>query len=306
MSEALLIPLLLMLGGCSAMLVYMGIRRPSTTVSIDERLAHFAERPMTLEEIELSLPFKERVVTPAFLKLVRSFARLTPRSNMEKLRRNLIEAGSPSKLGVNEFMGLRAVFAAMCGGSVFLLSAVTGASLNRLLLFPLAVAAIGYMIPGVWLSRKIKERRKEIKLALPDAIDLLTISVEAGLGFDPALQRVVDKWDNALTREMARMLSEMRIGKSRREAMRELALRCNVDDLNIFVSSIIQADQLGVSITQVLRTQSQQMRVRRRQRAQESAQKAPIKMIFPMVLLIFPSLYVVIIGPAIPLVAKSL
>ena len=162
------------------------------------------------------------------------------------------------------------------------------------------------MIPGIWLDKKIKARRKEIQLSLADAIDLLTISVEAGLGFDPAMQRVVEKWDNALTREFSRMLSEMRIGKSRREAMRELATRCNVDDLNVFISSIMQADQLGVSITQVLRTQSKQMRIRRRQRAEEAAHKAPIKMIFPMVLLIFPAMYVVIIGPAIPQILDSL
>lgn len=306
MPVAAIVPLLLVLGGCAALLVYLGIRKPASAVSIEERLAQFAERPMTLEEIELSQPFKDRVLMPSLMRIARSMARFTPRSNIEKLRQKLVEAGSPSKLGVNEFLGLRMVFAGMCGGSVFLLFAITGSPLNQLLLFPLLVAVIGYMIPGIWLDRKIKARRKEIQLALPDAIDLLTISVEAGLGFDPAMQRVVEKWENALTREFARMLSEMRIGKSRREAMRELAARCNVDDLNVFISSIIQADQLGVSITQVLRTQSRQMRVRRRQRAEEAAHKAPIKMIFPMVLLIFPAMYVVILGPAVPQILKSL
>jgi len=249
---------------------------------------------------------RERVLVPMVLRFARALSRFTPRSNMEKLRQNLLEAGSPSKLGVNEFMGLRVVFAGVCGGAVFLLFAITGSPLSRLLLFPMLIACVGYMIPGIWLNKKIKARRREIQLSLADAIDLLTISVEAGLGFDPAMQRVTEKWDNALTREFARMLSEMRIGKSRREALRELAIRCNVDDLNVFVSSIIQADQLGVSITQVLRTQSRQMRVRRRQRAEEAAHKAPIKMIFPMVLLIFPAIYVVIIGPAIPQIINSL
>src|SRR5690606_29250718 len=119
--------------------------------------------------------------------------------------------------------------------------------------------------PNAWLSRKIKERKSEIQKALPDAIDLLSISVEAGLGFDPALARVAAKWDNALTDEFNRMLGEMRMGKSRRVAMRELADRVNVDDLNVFVTSLVQADQLGVSISQVLRVQSRQMRIRRRQ-----------------------------------------
>ena len=140
---------------------------------------------------------------------------------------------------------------------------------------------------------------------MPDAIDLLTISVEAGLGFDPAIQRVAEKWDNELTREFRRLLQDMRVGKQRREALREVAIRCGVDDLRVFISSIVQADQLGVSITQVLRIQSQQMRIKRRQRAEELAHKAPIKMLFPMVFLIFPAMYVIILGPAIPQVFST-
>jgi tight adherence protein C len=133
----------------------------------------------------------------------------------------------------------------------------------------------------------------------------LTISVEAGLGFDPALGRVVEKWDNALTRELGRMLSEMRMGSSRRDAMREVAMRVNVEDLNTFISAVVQADQLGVSISQVLRVQSKQMRQRRRQRAEEQAHKAPLKMLFPMIFLIFPSIYIVILGPAIPRIVSA-
>ena len=306
MTSTFLFPILLALGGCAAALVYLGIRQPAGVISIEERLAQFAERPMTLEELELTLPFRERVLIPMVLKMSRRLARFTPRSNLEKLRQNLQEAGSPSRMGVNEFLGLRLVLGGGTGGSVFLLFAITGGSLTTLLLFPVAVAATGYMIPGIWLSRKIKERRKAIQTALADVIDLLTISVEAGLGFDPAMQRVVEKWENPLTQEFGRMLSEMRIGKSRREAMKEMTRRCNVDDLNVFISSIIQADQLGVSITQVLRVQSKQMRMRRRQRAEEQAHKAPIKMLFPMVFLIFPALYIVILGPAVPQIMKGL
>jgi tight adherence protein C len=306
MTGVLLLPVLIALGGCAAILVFIGVRQPRGVISIEERLAQFAERPMTLEELELTLPFRERVLIPMLFKLSRRLSRFTPRSNLEKLRQNLQEAGNPSRLGVNEFLGLRLVLGGGCGGSIFLLFAITGGSLMTIVLFPMVIAAVGYMIPGVWLSRKIKERRKEIQLALADVIDLLTISVEAGLGFDPAMQRVVEKWENALTQEFGRMLSEMRIGKSRREAMKELTKRCNVDDLNVFISSIIQADQLGVSITQVLRVQSKQMRMRRRQRAEEQAHKAPIKMLFPMVFLIFPALYIVILGPAIPQIMNSL
>lgn len=300
MDATLMFPLALGLAGVACIILHFGTRRPSENVSIDARLAQFSERQYSLEELELAQPFSKRVLAPMLLRLARSASRFSPRSSSEKLRRQLIEAGGPSRMGVTEFMGLKVVLAGTSGGLIFLMMAFSGQSLMKLVAFPVVVSVLGYMIPGIWLSRKIKERKDSIQMALADAIDLLTISVEAGLGFDPALQRVAEKWENELTWEFRRMLHEMRIGKSRREAMREFAVRCNVDDLNVFVASIIQADQLGVSITQVLRTQSRQLRIRRRQRAQEKAQKAPIKMLFPMALLIFPALYVVILGPAIP------
>jgi tight adherence protein C len=298
--------LIIMVGVSAAALVVMGLRSSKATIKIEERLAQYADGPVSLEEIELALPFSERVVTPFFLKLARTASRLTPRSNVENLRQKLIEAGSPSRIGPSEFLGLRIVVGGVAGGAFFLMFVLTGAPLMQMLLFPAVVGGIGYVIPGVWLNRKIRERQTEIQLSLPDAIDLLTISVEAGLGFDPALQRVAEKWDNELTREFQRMLSEIRMGKSRREALREMSNRINVDDLNVFIASIVQADQLGVSISQVLRVQSKQMRMRRRQRAEEKAHKAPIKMLFPMILLIFPAMYVVILGPAIPQIMNSL
>jgi tight adherence protein C len=302
----MLLPLALGLAGLACIVVYMGMRRPAAAISIEERLAQFSDRQYSLEELELALPFSQRVIAPFFLRMARSVSRFTPRSSSEKIRIQLIEAGSPSKLGVTEFMGLKVVLGGLCGGFIFLIMALSGGGLFQMVGIPLAIGFVGYRMPSMWLGRKIKDRRKGIQMALPDAIDLLTISVEAGLGFDPALQRVADKWENELTWEFRRMLHEMRVGKSRREAMRELGTRCNVDDLNVFVSSIIQADQLGVSITQVLRTQSRQLRIRRRQRAQEQAQKAPIKMLFPMALLIFPALYVVLLGPAIPRLLEGL
>lgn len=298
--------LMLMLVVLAGAFVAMGMRSSRATIKIEERLSQYAENPVSLEEIELSLPFSERVVAPFFLKLARTASKLTPRSNVESLRQKLLEAGSPSKIGPSEFLGLRIVVGGMAGGAFFLLFVVTGAPLSQLVLFPVFIAGIGYMIPGIWLNRKVKDRQTEIQLSLPDAIDLLTISVEAGLGFDPALQRVAEKWDNELTREFKRMLSEIRMGKSRREALREMANRINVDDLNVFIASIVQADQLGVSIAQVLRVQSKQMRMRRRQRAEAKAHKAPIKMLFPMILLIFPAMYVVILGPAIPALLNGL
>jgi tight adherence protein C len=161
------------------------------------------------------------------------------------------------------------------------------------------------MLPVMWLGRRIAARKKAITKALPDALDLLCISVEAGLAFDLALQRVADKWDDELSREFRRVLKDMQLGRSRREALKDLADRTGVDDVQTFTAAVIQADQLGVSMSKILRIQSDQMRVRRRQRAEELAQQAPIKMLFPMVFLIFPALFVVILGPAVPRIFSS-
>ena len=306
MDWMLVLPILLLLIGGGAVLVILGMRGSSEAISIEERLASFAENPTSLEEIELTLPFRQRVLAPFVVKLGAFFGRFLPHKNVEKLQKNLQEAGNPSKLGPVEFMGVRLALGIVLGGAFFFLMLISQGFSLITFAIPGILAGIGYIMPGIWLSRKIKQRKKEIQNALADAIDLLSISVEAGLGFDPALARVANKWDNALTDEFKRMLGEMQMGKSRREAMREMQGRVNVDDLNVFISSLVQADQLGVSIAQILRVQSRQMRVRRRQRAEEKAQKAPIKMLFPMVFLIFPAMYVVILGPAIPQISASL
>ena len=162
------------------------------------------------------------------------------------------------------------------------------------------MAMVGYLLRVYWLRGKVKKRQKVILKTLPDAIDLMTISVEAGLAFDGAMQRVAEKWDNELGQEFKKALSEMRVGKTKREALHELVQRTGVPDLSTFVASIVQADQLGVSIAKVLKIQSEQMRIRRRQRAEEQAHKAPILLMIPMVFLIFPATYIVLLGPAVP------
>ncbi|CAN5637912.1 type II secretion system F family protein [soil metagenome] len=306
MDLMVILPIFLVLIGGAVTLAVVGVRASGDAISIEERLAAFAESPTSLEELELSLPFRQRVIAPIVVKLGGFFGRFLPHKNMEKLQRNLIEAGNPSKLGPVEFMGVRLALAIILSGSFFLLFLLTAGAATMTFLIPAVVGGIGYIFPGIWLSRKISQRKQEIQNSLADAIDLLSISVEAGLGFDPALARVTNKWDNALTDEFKRMLGEIQMGKSRREAMRELQARVNVDDLNVFISSLVQADQLGVSIAQILRVQSRQMRIRRRQRAEEKAQKAPIKMLFPMVFLIFPAMYVMILGPAIPSLAGGI
>ena len=166
--------------------------------------------------------------------------------------------------------------------------------------------AVGYIAPEFWLGRRIRARQKAILLQIPDALDLLTISVRAGLGFDAALAKVVEKLQGPLVDEFRRALAEVRVGKARRDALRDIVPRTEVAALTNFIGAIIQAEQLGVSISKVLQVQSEQLRIERRQRAEEMAAKAPIKMLFPLVGCIFPSLFIVILGPAIILIIKNL
>lgn len=275
-------------------------RQRKAAISIDERLATFAERPATLEDQEMARPFSERVLRPLIKRWSLLLGSRSPSRSADKIRLKLAQAGNPSGMGVAEFLGFRLLLSIVLGVGAVVFLLVGAQNVKMAMLLGPILGVFGYLMPGIWLDRKIKSRRSEIRKALPDAIDLLTISVESGLGFDPALMRVAEKWDNALTREFARVLSEMRIGKAKRDALREMAERVDEDGLSVFVSSVIQADQLGVAITQVLRIQSEAMRTRRRQIAQEKAQKAPLKMLFPMAFLIFPALYVVILGPAVP------
>lgn len=287
--------------------VFLKMSMPKqNAVSIESRLQAFAERPRSLEELELEAPFKDRVIKPLVGGITKFFGKLAPSKGMEKMRLQLVLAGNPYNMQVAEFTGLRFMGALVLGGLALALSLLMGAAITMLLLYSMLGVVFGYILPVFWLRGRIKKRQKVILKTLPDAIDLMTISVEAGLAFDGAMQRVADKWNNALSAEFGRALSEMRVGKSKRDALRELVARTGVSDLSTFVASIIQADQLGVSIAKVLRIQSEQMRIRRRQRAEEQAHKAPILMMIPMVFLIFPATYIVILGPAVPKVMNGL
>ena len=164
----------------------------------------------------------------------------------------------------------------------------------------------GFMLPKFWLNQQIKKRRVEIQRALPDALDMLTIGVEAGLAFESALLRVGDQWNNALSQEFRRVVSEMRIGVSRNESLRRMADRVGVEDLSTFVAVLIQSNMLGVSISQVLKTQADQMRLKRRQYAEEMAHAATVKIVMVLVFFILPSLFIVILGPAIPRIMSTL
>lgn len=281
-----------------AILVVVGMTGRRDRSEVAERLSQYAERPLTLEEIEFQKPFRERVLIPMFSGISNFVSRRMPKQTMERLRLRLEMAGNPMQAGT--YMVLQVGCAVVLGVLAFVILGLTGESGANRFLYALALALVGYVLPVVWLNGHVNGRKKAILKALPDAIDLLTISVEAGLGFDLAMQRVAEKWDNDLSREFARVLADIRLGKNRRDALRELTIRTGVPDLSTFVAAVIQADQLGVSIAKILRVQSDQLRIRRRQRAEELAHQAPIKMMFPLVFLIFPSMFVVILGPAAP------
>ena len=286
------------------MLIIAGIVSPRAADDVDARLMQYG-RPMTLEEIELSQPFGERIVVPMLDASARFVSRFTPQRTLENTRHNLELAGNPNNWSATEFIGVRGLSGLLLGALTFAVTMLANVGVGQQLLFTVGMALLGFFLPVVWLGSRIRRRQDEIVRTLPDALDLLTISVEAGLPFDGAMQRVAEKWDNELSRAFQRMLTEMRVGKSRREALRDMSDRMEVPDVTSFVAALIQADQLGISIAKVLRIQSEQMRIKRRQRAEEKAQQAPIKMLLPMTFLIFPTILIVILGPALLILKNS-
>jgi len=246
---------------------------------------------------ELLKPVRERAVAPAVEKLTDIGRRFTPTGYVDKVRMKFVYAGEPSPDAVDRFLATQVmgvVIAVVV--SVFALVAFEGLLRWALVGFALL---LGFLGPSATLNRKVEDRQHSLRVKLPDVLDLLTISVEAGLGFEQALDRTVAAVPGPLSEEFARMLGEVRAGSSRADAMRAMELRCNVPEVRSFVLAILQADTFGVSIGRVLRAQADEMRIKRRQLAQEQAQKAPVKMLIPMVFCIFPALFVIVLGPAV-------
>jgi len=245
----------------------------------------------------LTSGISERAIAPIVEGLGKFALRFTPQGWVNKAQKKLVYAGMADRMDGNTWAALRII--ALIGVLVlfFIVQSAFGTPIQKLMLFGV-VMGIGFVGPEAVLNRRIDERRKEMEKSLPDLIDLLVISVEAGLGFEAAMGRVVQAVPGELSREFTRTLQETRVGVSRHKALRALAERTDVDDLNAFVLALIQADQFGVSIARMLRVQADEMRVRRRQRAQEKAFAAPVKLVFPLVLCIFPSMFVVLLGPA--------
>lgn len=285
--------------GLSVIIIFVGLSLPSKPSLEQTRLEAFGSRPRTLHEMELSMPFSERVLLPVLRGMATFISRFAPQRNINEMKHKLDLGGNPNNWSAADFLGVRGLSAIITAVFFTLLAFLMSTpDLQKALFLGIGVI-LGFYLPNFWLNFKIGARKHEILRALPDALDLLTISVEAGLGFDAAMSKVTEKSDNELSRAFGRVISEIRLGKLRREALRDMANRADVQDMSNFIAAVLQADQLGVSIAKVLQIQSEQMRIRRRQRAEELAAQAPVKMMFPLAFLIFPSIFIVLLGPAV-------
>lgn len=292
------------------LLIFIGLAGSGPVDPVQARLTQLGSvQAANLEELELQQPLFERTIRPLANRLSGTVARMTSTSFSQQTERRLALAGNPGDLRVADWLGIKAV-GAIVGAGLFVLLFVFPGLIKVPVPINFAMIAVGvmfgYTAPEFWLGGRVKKRQKAVLLQIPDALDLLTISVRAGLGFDGALGKVVEKLKGPLTEEFRRALAEIRVGKARRDALRDIVARTEVPALTNFIGAIIQAEQLGVSISKVLQVQSEQLRIERRQRAEEMAAKAPIKMLFPLVGCIFPSLFIVILGPAIILIIINL
>jgi tight adherence protein C len=302
--------------------IYLGGMDPKDA---EATLSHRHRRP------QVSGSFRTRILLPAFQSITRFFGRLTPGNLSANMERQLAIAGNPLGLGPKEFYVLRLGFTAIGFTLAFMLIQsglyssdtmiggagipITGSPLTSPEVAEHPISLTGALIsimllivisnlPKTWLRRQVRIRTSSIRKSLPDALDMLSVCADAGLGFDQSLQRVSTSWDNTLAREFGRVVTEMGMGVSRKTALRNLADRTDVPELSSFVAVILQSDQLGMSITQTLHAQAKQMRIERRFRAQEQARKMPLKMLFPLILLIFPAIFAVILGPMVPVLSE--
>jgi tight adherence protein C len=302
-----LLPIIVALvAGGAILLIVMGLAGNAPIDPVQARLIQLGSmQARNLEELELQQPFFERTVRPLAGRLSGTVRRITSNSFVETTQKRLAMAGNPADLSVTDWLGMKAVFALIFAGVAVLLTLLIGMPIAMTLAGGGLGLGIGYIGTEFWLGKRVKARQKAIIRMIPDSLDLLTISVRAGLGFDAALAKVVEKVKGPLSDEFRRALAEVRVGKTRRDALRDIIPRTEVAPLSNFIGAIIQAEQLGVSISKVLQVQSEQMRIERRQRAEEQAAKAPIKMLFPLVGCIFPSLFIVILGPAVILIVQN-
>lgn len=285
-------------------LIYGGLLRWKTSETPKQRLERLMASQKPLEEAEMDLPFVDRVLKPWLRTQIQAAGRLAPARSIDRLQRNLMRAGYPYNLTVVDFLGIQ-IFSGLIGAIVvlYVMTLRRGAPLPAMLLAGV-VGLVGFILPDLWLSSQVRQRKAEITRTLPDALDMLTICVDAGAGLDSAMLKISEKWKNAIATECGKVVAEIRIGKTRREALQNMAERTGVPEVSSFVAVLLQADQFGLSIANVLHNQSEQLRIRRWQRAEEEARKVPIKLLFPLIFLIFPALLAVTIGPAVPILLR--
>ena len=291
--------------GVVAMLLGLIPPPPSDADIVETRLrAYGGGGPISLSELELAAPLSERVFMPWLHRLGRLLDGMTPANVQQDVHRKLTLASRPMGLSASDFIAIRWVITVALGLIGLAIGALTrnavvtaaGATLGTVL---------GLYLPVLWLNLLVRARRRELQSALPDAMDLLTVTVEAGLGFEAAVARVAEKYDNPLAVEFARFLQETRLGRPRLEALDDLGRRCGVEDLHNFTQAVIQSEQMGSSIVKILHLQSDEIRRKRFQKAQEKGAQASLKMLLPMVGCIFPSLWVILLGPAAVIVADA-
>ncbi len=271
----------------------------SERISLAGRMEQVVGAPeINIRQKELSAPLATRVFKPLLGKAATVFVRVLPSEKEAVLDQKIMKAGLEGKITPVEMMVTKYLGAVSAGLLVLFIATVLHTGLLNTVVFFAAGVPLGLMLPDYYLAMRAKRRNLEVEAQMPQILDLLTVSVEAGLGFDGAVYKVIEKTRGILVQEMKLMMQEINMGKSRREAMKDLGARFDVNDLNSFISAIILGEQLGISIGNVLRTQADQIRIRRRQNAEEQAMKAPVKMLFPLVFLIFPALFIVILGPA--------
>jgi tight adherence protein C len=283
-----------------ALAVYVGNGVLRSQKNSGSRLASLSTRDDMMQQ-----DFSQRAVAPVMQGLGRFALRFTPTGWVGRAQHKLVLAGWAERMDGNTWAAIRIIGVVVSIVMLVIVIPLLDSTMTRLVVGGL-ILFIGFFGPEVSLNRAIDDRRKEMEKTLPDIIDLLVISVEAGLGFEAAMGRVVQNVPGELSKEFSRTLQETRVGVSRHDALRAMSERTDVDDLNSFILSLVQADQFGVSISRMLRVQAEEMRVRRRQRIQEKAFAAPVKMIFPMMFCIFPSIFIVILGPAAISISNTL
>jgi tight adherence protein C len=298
---------LLLAGG--VVLFFIGLSRApevDTAAFVQDRLKEYQgvqQQPLTLEELELQQPFVERFLRPAVARFGAALSRSTPAKARADLDARLQLAGRPYNLTPEDF-GVFRIIGAAAGAVVGLLLGLLLANPVYLVISLALLAILGYYGPVLWLGQKVDGVRQEIQRALPDALDLLVITVDAGLGFDAALDRVANKYKNALSDRIRQMLREVSLGRPRQEAMDEMGRSAGVDDLHNFVQAVIQSEQFGTGIGKILRIQTDEMRRKRRQRAQQLGAQATLKMMLPMIGCIFPTLWIILLGPAVLIIMR--